>query len=344
MSFWEHVEKDIWDAVPGFIKGGLEFGKDVADAATQALETANNKQGTKRNRGNDEESHVKRFRPGTSSEDRDDMTDTESVSSKSTTNTAHRSINTGDHGVKSMSRGATDGNEIAVVPAPKLISKTIPDYTTIELTWFGVLYQANSVAGGMDDTTINMNDIQNPLGAGTVFAAVQSQNSDHQPLGHDHWAATYKYYRVLQSDINMHFINTTGGIDNATSNLERHLLVGYEITDDPAQVYTDMNTWVEGKHSKAAPMLNNGYGYGQDLKMSFHYDPMNWDYHVHETGIEERWTPTNTAPSNPHYLILRTAALSNDFYSCQILLHIKFRVQWRELQLGKHKTQDADPV
>lgn len=243
----------------------------------------------------------------------------------------HRSISTGE---RNMSRKGNDGHEVEVVPPPKKIAKTIPDYTTIKLGYYERVASGSVVAPALMNYVFRLNSIFDP----DVTAA------GHQPLGRDHWAGVYKYYRVLAADVKLHWYNATD-VTAAVRTIPQ--LVGYELTDDVTDIYSDWQAWVEGKHSKVDLLLNNSNEFegsgGKVAVQSLHYTPESWDVHVHEAGVTERWTPVGENSPNQHYLALHMtpAAATGATYEAVCMVYISYTVQFRELQQSKKKTADS---
>lgn len=82
--------------------------------------------------------------------------------------------------------------------------------------------------------------------------------------------------------------------------------------------------------------------------MSFHYKPEDWDYHVTNLGLQERWTPKGANPDFNHYLGIVAAYPNNNATLQQneklyigVDLYINYKVQWREVNSTKKRTIDA---
>ena len=242
--------------------------------------------------------------------------------------TTHRSINTGPHTM------GNDGNEVEVVPPPKKIAKTIPDYSTIKLAYYDRVSTGAIIAPALSTYIFRLNSVFDPDVTGV----------GHQPLGRDHWAQTYKYYRVLSCEVTLKWYNATD-VTGAIRTIPE--LVGYELTDDVADIYSDWQAWVEGKHSKVDLLLNTSTEFagsgGHTTTQTFHYSPSQWDIHVHESGISERWTPVGENPATQHFMALHQtpAAGSGATYEAVCMVYLSYTVQFRELQASKKKTKDS---
>lgn len=181
------------------------------------------------------------------------------------------------------------GAEIPIMPVPKNISKIHPDHFTIrlpftatlrvastnDLTWNNnsalALIRLNSIYDPLksshtgyefpiystfsDGTATTLTKVLDP-NASTSYASI-NQNAhmtgDTRPQGRDIWAAHFKYYRVLRSDVKVTWINnfccplilgdnvtgtpSAAEILTATKNGDATLntfLVGYELCDENA--------------------------------------------------------------------------------------------------------------
>ena len=138
-----------------------------------------------------------------------------------------------------------DGEEVNVVPPPAKIAKVIPDYTTIKLPWHEYRTSKLSATRSQDVWPLRLNSIVDP---GVNF-------TNHRPMGYTHWSTLYKYYRVLEAQVNVTFRYNYGFFENvevATANepYTMSVAVGYEPTDDTNDVYPNFQSMVEGKHSK----------------------------------------------------------------------------------------------
>lgn len=218
--------------------------------------------------------------------------------------------------------------EVAVVPPPKRIAKAYADYTTIKLPWFDrTALSTVATSSALATHVFRLNSVYDPdyTAAGIT----------HQPLGRDKFAAFgYKYYRVLSCDVTLEFHNGTS-IDTSAA-IDQFVMVGYELTDDPSTAFDDYRAFVEGKQTKGQILKStvqaNG-GLGLSTRMTYHYNPSSWDFHVQETGIEERWTPIGEDPPNPHYLVLHSgmAVLDGNYTTrTNCYVHLSYTVQFRE--------------
>lgn len=254
-----------------------------------------------------------------------------------------------------------DGEEVAVMPPPAKIAKVIPDYTTIRLPWHTFFTQESTPGSWNQTKTINLNSPANPS---VDFVS-------HLPMGWTNWIANYEFYRVLECDVNIRWHYVHGIFPDAFNQLQvanktscYSLMVGYELTEDTAKKYGNALQMIEGKHSKVswlepkdAELYNDSQTepvtettnehdltalsvltFGGYQEMDFHYDPSNWEYHVHEAGISERWTQNAAVSDNKHYLTIHTmtpgtntiTAPAGSTVFTRVDININYVVQFRE--------------
>lgn len=261
---------------------------------------------------------------------------------------AHRRISTGPMKRANLKGGeATEGGEVAVVPPPKQISKIHPDYITITLPYFENIQIDVSKTNGTSHTDIRLNSIYDPI-VGTV--------SNTQPQGRDNWAQNFQFYRVLGTNVKLTLINgqTAGGTTNPNNLLWAW---GYELIEAGAAVANGIDMFQTTKHAKRAiigPAASTFDNFSSSHRISqpamsvltHEYHPESWDYHVHETGIEERWTPVGANPTNEHYMALRFIGYNGQDISTftgEMHLHIaiEYHVQFREVESSLLKTPDS---
>ena len=121
------------------------------------------------------------------------------------------------------------------------------------------------------------------------------------------------------------------------------VLVGYELTDDSgAKKTTTVEAFVESKGT--SHKYCQGYNLNGGIQsLSYHYSPYAWDYHVHETGVEERWTPVSSTPATSHLLLLRMFSAKGEAasnYDMECFVEMEFTVQFREANFNKYKVRD----
>lgn len=232
----------------------------------------------------------------------------------------------------------TNGEEVAVVPPPKRIAKTAPDYFTINLPFYQFETITSTTSATGEARSIRLNSIWDPLaGFGTI----------HQPLGRDTWAGIYDYYRVLKTNVKLTFINHDPG-DRTTVSGTPTLLVGWEETDDntSAGITQSAAAFAEAKATHHQIIAGKEFTSHNATVMTYSYTPESWDNHVQSTGVEERWTPIGDNPATNHYLTRRIfpAALGSTprTYDMECIIEVTYTVQFRELKFSVFKTADND--
>ena len=264
-----------------------------------------------------------------------------------------------------MSSSTHPNDEVPVMPVPRAVSKSHPEYFTIKLPMFYEWHLDLTSATDINNMQWRLNSVYDPVVSGTSPAA-------RQPLGRDSWSTIYDYYRVVSADFNMTFDYIHGWLGNdATGAVAEALntpnvLVGYQITADGAEKATTAAGFVEQKHSKAVMLrprqmeITNTFSAtsvdpsgvsrqaytGGSTSMSFHYDPTQWDYHVQETGVEERWTPKDSNPATTHFILPTIAYPKHAGLSAQESIRVGLTVfatytcQWREVNSTLKRTID----
>ena len=257
-----------------------------------------------------------------------------------------------------------DDHEVPVIPPPRKIAKTHPDYFTINLPVciridpinVGVLTWNNS----QPLFTIRLNSIYDPLKqyrTGNDFEGNSlgdpMQNKNIQPKGRDIWATHFKYYRVLKSEFDVSIDSTcacecqTGA--GTASPWENKFCYGYELTDEDGQISNNVDAFLTTKMAKRkmlqpAPAMQQTYwdGAGNPTvtrntsvshgAFSYTYHPATWRHHVEEAGVEERWTPINQNPGIDHELHMRMFHMhyGSPAGRASILITGYYTVQFRE--------------
>lgn len=235
------------------------------------------------------------------------------------------------------SRQGNDGEEVPVIPPPKRISKIAPDYTTIQLPYYAKVLINSSLLGGTNYLGIRLNSVYDPIVGATV---------DQQPQGRDQWAGIFNFYRVLQSDVKLTFLNNNyqGGAPDLPS--RTIYAVGYELIDAGQEVSNSVDAFMITKHAKrellgAGDVQQYATGAGASgnkpsVQVVTHmYRPEMWDYHVQELGTEERWTPILQNPTNDHFMAVRVFDLGGQGIGTdrmEVLVQINYTVQFREVR------------
>lgn len=268
---------------------------------------------------------------------------------------------------KSM-QSTTTVDEVPIMPAGR-VSKSHPDYFTVDLPFYQNFGLTLTTGDNINYQFIRLDSPYDPVIDGQVISA-------RQPLGRDTWAGIYDFYRVLEADVTMIFSYKHGqfGNNKTTSPVNwdgddpYHVCVGYYVTDDSTDVPANNVAFVEMKHSKASYIHPTRLEYsefaaptttipdkaarihtsGGTTAMSFHYTPDDWDYHVTNLGLSERWTPKDAVPDFTHALGIviaypnQTSVLpAGERLDVQVDLYIKYKTQWREVNSTKKRTIDA---
>jgi hypothetical protein len=298
---------------------------------------------------------------------RDDFKKIKSSPLNNSPSSNHRSINTGSHGMSNN----LDGEEVAVMPVPRSVAKSHPDYFSIRLPMYTNFVLVLNSTSDITEHFVRLNSPYDPnLSSGG--------RPSGQPLGRDQWANIYDYYRVIESTTNIQFTYLRGlfGSDQTGSfypalgaGQPAHALVGYQITEDVTKKAADPIAFVEQKHSKVDPLhpsnteFISDAGYQADgsdpsfptrllctnghTGMSFYYRPENWDQHVTLQGPDARWTAKDASPAHTHLLGItaaypwNTTGLStNDSIFIHVSVYQTFTVQWREVNDAYKRTID----
>lgn len=267
----------------------------------------------------------------------------------------HRRISTGENMPRPIPLKAPDRDlardvvhdEVEVVPPPNRIAKILPDYTTISLPF----YTKFTVTAGMVNSTnfvgIRLNSIYDPIVGVTA---------NQQPQGRDRWAVLFNFYRVLQSNVKLTWLNHQfdQGVPLPSSDI---WVIGYELIDDGQEVSQDVDAFMVTKHAKRemlgpAPKTSSYNGTTVVFSptavasqvVTHQYQPETWDYHVQEKSIEERWTPILQNPATNHFMAIRTFGLDGQALEAdqmELLVQIEYVVQFREISQSFIKQSDS---
>lgn len=269
-----------------------------------------------------------------------------------------RRINTGGATMSSKRSGA-DGDEVAVVPPPRKISKIHPDYFTITLPYIrrfqSLLASGFVYTSSQPLATIRLNSIYDPFKAVRATLGNPISNADTQPQGRDIWAAHFKYYRVLQARVKVSYFSES--LANTTQNdpMYNTFAVGYELTDEDGPISNNAEMFMTTKRAKRdllLPALTNHVWNGTSVLNQvsrpstmthvYHYNPGDWQYHVEEKGSEERWTPIGANPSIDHEFHIRCMHMDSGNAPdgrITVMVQIEYDVQFREATDSFFKTQ-----
>lgn len=245
----------------------------------------------------------------------------------------HRSINT--HQTARKTPGTGDDEEVQVVPPPKRLALAAPDYFSIDLKWCKQS-KALIVKNGLPQSVnlLRLNSIFDPDTGGT----------NHQPMGRDFWATLYKYYRVLATHVEWTAVNQEVNATYGSSSVNNLAFMGFQWTDDASEIPSTTRAFIEMKQAKVKMLCGPDEAPYNVGSVTYEYTPGSWDYHIQETGDEERWTPIGSNPPNQHYLRSVIAPfLSGDTGTTNVCNNwvVKFTVQFREANVQTIGTADT---
>jgi len=230
------------------------------------------------------------------------------LQSSSQSNLRGRRISTGEN----MAQTSND-NEIPLVPMPKRVAVSHPDYFSIILPYARTGTIVTGTSGSFFERGYRLNDIFDPE-VSALFSG--------QPLGRDTWASIYDYYRVVQTDMKITFYNSS-----TTSSA----LCGYELTDDPTNLTTTREAFLQRKNNHHTYVTPGGKGIDYTVKQ-FTYRPEKWDLHITQESKDTFWTPVGSSPSIPHLLYIRAInGQSGNTIEMEYMVEMKFHVQFREV-------------
>lgn len=241
-----------------------------------------------------------------------------------------------------MAPGVANTGELPVIPPPKKVAKTAPDYFTVNLPYETVLenfFVEEPLAAGHTIQKISLNSIYNPL-----VLAYNIGDTEHVPQGRNTWTQIYKYYRVLECKVRIHLVNVGYRNDQVTTDTSYNFF-GWETTDELTDVSGSATAFLESKNCRAE--LVPGYKENPLNRTTFEYfyTPGGWDDHVQEASPETMWTPINESPASKHYLLFRTfpgygTNTTNDI-QCKYTISLSYKVQFREAKFGVIRTTDT---
>lgn len=232
-----------------------------------------------------------------------------------------RNINHSSHNV--TSKMEDHGDEVPIIPIPRRVAHSYADYTTIKLPIMEHFV--------MTTTTPDTSLITHAFRLNSVFDPFATSGTVHQPNGRDKFVAFgYKYYRVLEADVTIMWSN-----HSVSTAIADDVIVGYSLSDDTAVTYADYRAFVEAKHNSHRFLRSQATawdGHQRETVLKYKYRPQEWDYHVQETGVEQRWTPIGENPANLHYIICHSGpALLTHSTRTQAYVNILYTVQFREI-------------
>lgn len=251
--------------------------------------------------------------------------------------TTHRRIRVPSTGpTRFGSRGGQVGDEeVPVIPPPKVIALSAPDYFTINLPYAVTGHRSNSKQNLPLPFFFRLNSIFDPQ--------ITAIGTEHQPMGRDLWTGVYQYYRVLQSVANITIVNYQTN-EAVTGTTHPSFIAGISPQEDNTN--TTIDTREALMESKIAqwqichPIETNHHS----ASFTMTYNPEEWHYHVQESGIDERWTPIGENPPVQHLVCLHIANMRDAdvrALNCQITVSMTFTVQFREANSSYIHTVDT---
>ena len=148
-----------------------------------------------------------------------------------------RRISTGE---EHMSRSASKGDEVPVIPPPAKIAKIIPDYFSIMLPHYAKLSLAPSNTGSGNHIDVRLNSIYDPI-VGVL--------SNVQPQGRDQWAANFEFYRVLGANVKLTVLTNQPGDITAPPSTDTWVFA-YELDEQLGRVSDSVEALMVTKHAK----------------------------------------------------------------------------------------------
>lgn len=262
--------------------------------------------------------------------------------------------------VENMPGGGATDNDVAVVPPPRKIAKSHPDYFTINLP-----FHFNDVLK-LSGTSIPFGQIRLDSVYDPIAEAAGMPRKAHQPMGRDTWSNIYDYYRVLSCDVKLTFTYLHGVFGDGTNSVDvpQHALVGFTLVDDASATPANANAFVEMKHTVVDQLHPTNiqrylvaagdvettqlHTFGGHVGAHHHFVPSDWDLHVTQAGADDRWTGAGASPTNNRWLVYTAMYPNNDEGlggNDQITIavdgYLTYTVQWREYNTTKKKTIDT---
>ena len=201
-------------------------------------------------------------------------------------------------------------DEVPVMPIPRRVSKIAPDYFNIELPFCETITLNTGSGGGNIASVAGKNYIiVNQLNSILAGSSLKSR-------GVDSWTNIYDYYRVTQCDIKVTMFirsqdtNFKTGNDTTTSTSGTGIcmrepnnvyMAGFHLSDSSSS--SDWTTYRDFGEAKQGGfrLLHGSSSEPCFTTLQYTFRPQDWDLHVTESGLEERWTPVAAAPADPKY-------------------------------------------
>ena len=318
-SFWHDLNKLLRDDVPGFAQAedGIEAGLHVIGSAQDAIDAHNtnplhppsldgpakNTRAAKKSRGGPSGSITRKFAGNPTRE----------VARRRRISIPREPAMSGQN------------DEVGVVPPPKRLALTAPDYFTVDLPYeiFEVHEELRDAAG----TTLRSYRLN------SIWDPDASSITTKHPMGRDTWACIYQYYRVLKCRVEITVFNYEDRVQNTTN--RDALIAGIEWTDDSGTTGTAQTAeaFMEEKQSMTHVLHGLKMAPANAAYFEYTYTPESWDYHVEQTGVENRWTAVGANPNHTHLLLLRMfPAVSVDTLAMKLEVNARlvYTVQFRE--------------
>lgn len=249
-----------------------------------------------------------------------------------------------------MANAGTGDHEVSVVPPPKRIALSCPDYFTIDLPWcengYAAFTRTSNQVTPSQVQSYRLNSIYDPLKIDNGTASTSS-GAAHQPMGRDTWAAVYQYYRVLRARFQITVWNVTT-VDQTAVNDQDMILAGIEWTDDDTSTgkAQTIQAFMEEKQSDwqfVAPVKGNQMLTGSPVHFSYDYSPEQWQFHVQNSADDNRWTAIDSDPTLPHLINFSIfpflpGSTSSKAYRIQYHTKIVYTVQFREANYASIQT------
>jgi hypothetical protein len=284
-----------------------------------------------------------------------------------------------------------DGDEVPVSKVPRNISKIHPNHYTIRLPYIQRLEVQGSSCGYTNSrplALIRLNSIYDPImryhggityststgvGASVEINQEGYHNYDKAPQGRDIWAAHFKYYRVLRSDVKITFLNkfcaqaSTDKLLSTTSAFQNAFAVGYELIDEDSLTTNNCNMFLMTKNAvrdvmapaDVAHVLNSGTlstdyipACPNTHTMTHTYMPETWQYHVEQSTQDTKWTAVGANPSLDHLMAIRAFHMNESNpvpdpetnYWFAVLVQIEYEVQFKECLDNFYKVENQATV
>lgn len=272
------------------------------------------------------------------------------------------------------------GDEVPVARVPRNISKIHPNHYTIRLPYIAKLEVQGTSIGYTNSrpiALIRLNSIYDPImehHGGITYSTTTGVPStsevnqagfhdiDKAPQGRDIWAAHFKYYRVLRSDVKLTFLNKfCSQVGTAvpikplsdTAVYTNAFAVGYELIDEDSLTCNNGNMFMMTRNAvrdilgpaEVAHVFGTGTLETDYIPrrpnvhvMTKTYIPEEWQWHVEQHTQDQRWTAVGANPAVDHLLAVRAFHMSETLplprpsanYWFGVMIQIEYEVQFME--------------